>query len=145
MHVGLHPLEEDQRTLFRLRQIVTMPWSVPDEQSHIENLTHLLGALSQSDLFEGLVARAAQGMLNGHEKERRGILSVLERDTAFIEDPALWKAIKSSTFDMNQLVTVTHRTRPVRPVRLRGTENRHKEFTSPLTPRGSDRWLRDGR
>ena len=31
------------------------------------------------------------------------------------------------------------------PVRLSGTENRHKDFTSPLTPRGSDRWLRGGR
>jgi len=31
------------------------------------------------------------------------------------------------------------------PVRLRGTENRHKDFTNPLTPRGTDRWLRDGR
>jgi len=35
--------------------------------------------------------------------------------------------------------------RGLSPVRLRGTENRHKEFTSPLMPRGSDRWLRDGR
>ena len=32
-----------------------------------------------------------------------------------------------------------------RPVRLRGTENRHKDFTSPQMPRGTDRWLRDGR
>ena len=123
LYVGLHPFEEDQRTLFRLRKIVTLPWaapesapwSTPEGEREVPNLSDLLDYLSESDLFEGLVARAAQGMLNRHEKERLGILSVLERDTAFIEDPALWKAIKSSTFDMNQLVVTNKRLHVIVP------------------------------
>jgi type IV secretory pathway TraG/TraD family ATPase VirD4 len=115
LYVGLHRLEEGERTLFRLREIVTQPWTSPDKDNEVPNLSDLLKYLSNSDLFEGLVARAAQGMLNRDEKERRGILSTVERDTAFIEDPGLWKAIKTSTFDMNQLVLTNKRLHVIVP------------------------------
>jgi type IV secretory pathway TraG/TraD family ATPase VirD4 len=121
LYVGLHRLEHGTRTLFRLRQIVTMPWAAPKGDPDEENpdippnLSDLLKYLSKSELFEGLVARAAQGMLNRDEKERRGILSTIERDTAFIEDPGLWKAIKTSTFDMNQLVLTNKRLHVIVP------------------------------
>ena len=106
LYVGLDPVEKDARTLFRVRQIVTQPW---------DDLVELLGYLSDNTLFEGLIARAARAMLNRSEKERRTILSTLERDTAFIEDPALWKAIKSSSFDMNQLVLTNKRLHVIVP------------------------------
>jgi type IV secretory pathway TraG/TraD family ATPase VirD4 len=106
LYLGLDPFEKEERTLFRLRQIVTMPWN---------DLCSLLGYMSDSKLFEGLVARAAQAMLNRDEKERRAILSTLERDTAFVEDPSLWKAIKSSSFDINQLVLTNKRLHVILP------------------------------
>jgi type IV secretion system protein VirD4 len=106
LYLGLDPIEKNERTLFRLRQIVTLPW---------DDLADLLGYLTDSTVFEGLVARAARAMLNRNEKERRAILSTLERDTAFIEDPGLWKAIKSSTFDMNQLVLTNKRLHVIVP------------------------------
>jgi type IV secretory pathway TraG/TraD family ATPase VirD4 len=117
LYVGLDKREEDDRTLFRLRQIVTLPWAFPgvDDDKRPPCLADLLGFLSDSSLFEGLVARTAQGMLNRSEKERRTILSTLERDTAFIEDPSLWKAIKSSSFDINQLVLTNKRLHVIVP------------------------------
>ena len=106
LYLGLDPLEKEERTLFRLRQIVTLPWN---------DLADLLGYMTDSTLFEGLIARAARAMLNRDEKERRAILSTLERDTAFIEDPSLWKAIKSSSFDINQLVLTNKRLHVIVP------------------------------
>jgi type IV secretory pathway TraG/TraD family ATPase VirD4 len=106
LYVGLDPLEKGERTLFRLRQIVTLPW---------KDMVDLLGYLSDSKLFEGLIGRAANAMLNRDEKERRAILSTLERDTAFVEDPGLWKAIKTSTFDLNQLVLTNKRLHVIVP------------------------------
>jgi type IV secretory pathway TraG/TraD family ATPase VirD4 len=106
LYLGLDPIEKDERTLFRLRQIVTLPWS---------DLTSLLGYMSDSTMFEGLIARAARAMLNRDEKERRAILSTLERDTAFVEDPGLWKAIKTSTFDINKLVLTNKRLHVIVP------------------------------
>jgi type IV secretory pathway TraG/TraD family ATPase VirD4 len=106
LYIGLDPIENDARTLFRLREIVTLTWN---------DLSDLLGYLSDSALMEGIVARTARAMLNRDEKERRAILSTLERDTAFVEDPSLWKAIKTSSFDMNQLVLTNKRLHVIVP------------------------------
>lgn len=106
LYLGLDDIEKDERTLFRLRQIVTQPWSV---------MADMLAYMGESKLFEGLIARAATAMLNRDEKERRAILSTLERDTAFIEDPGLWGAIKTSSFDINQLVLSNKRLHVIVP------------------------------
>ena len=100
-------LKDGDRTLIRLREIVTLPWSTPEEEE--ASLTTVLVTMSLSELFSGIIARAAQAMLNREEKERRLILSTLERETAFIDDPHLWEALRSSSFDIDAFVRTNKR------------------------------------
>lgn len=106
LYLGTDHREEGSRNLRRLREIVASPW---------EEFACLLGVMTDSTEFGGIAARAAQAMLNRHEKERRNILSTIERDTAFIEDPNLWKAIESNSFDLNALVLSNKRLHVVVP------------------------------
>jgi type IV secretory pathway TraG/TraD family ATPase VirD4 len=116
LYLGTHEFEEGRRHLRRLRELVTLPWGTENDPKTRSTLGRLLEFLaSQEEMFGGIVARAVQAFLNREPKERSYILSTIERDTDFVEDPSLWAAIDHSTIDINALVRSNKRLHVVVP------------------------------
>jgi type IV secretion system protein VirD4 len=97
LYVALDPAEAGKRDLVRVREIVTLPWQMPKAYvgSKQPTLLELLVNNLQSTVAGGAIKRGFSSLLNREEKERSGILSSVERDTAWIDSPQMEKVLKS--------------------------------------------------
>lgn len=102
LYVALDPLEEGRRDLLRVRDIVTLPWAMPKKYKgpKKQTLQALLLAGLESDLAHGAVRRGFSSLFNREDKERSGILSSIERDTAWIDSPQMEKVLRGPTLDL---------------------------------------------
>lgn len=102
LYVALDPAEKDTRDLIRVRDIITQSWAMPKAYTGPKRPT-LSGLLFQhliSDLAGGAVRRAFSSLLNREDKERSGIISSIERDTAWIDSPQMAKLLKGPSLDL---------------------------------------------
>ena len=65
-------------------------------------LSELLFKHLTSDLADGAVRRGFSSLLNREDKERSGIISSIERDTAWIDSPPMAKVLKGPSLDLKQ-------------------------------------------
>ncbi|MEJ0076832.1 MAG: type IV secretory system conjugative DNA transfer family protein [Alphaproteobacteria bacterium] len=97
LYVALDPSEASKRDLVRVREIVTLPWQMPKAYVGPKQptLMELLVNNLQSTVAGGAIKRGFSSLLNREEKERSGILSSVERDTAWIDSPQMEKVLQS--------------------------------------------------
>ena len=102
LHVALSPGEEGKRDLLRVRELVTLPWAMPKTYTgpKRETLSDHLFRWLDSDIAEGAVKRGASSILNREEKERSGIISSIERDTAWVDSPQMKKVLSGPAIDL---------------------------------------------
>jgi type IV secretion system protein VirD4 len=102
LYVALHENEKDRRDLLRVREIVTLSWVLPKRWSGepIETLSDVVFGNLDSPLANGAVATSFRGMKNREDKERSGILSSIERDTAWMDSPQMAKVLRGPTVDL---------------------------------------------
>jgi type IV secretory pathway TraG/TraD family ATPase VirD4 len=106
LYVALSPEEKDRRDLLRVRELVTMPWAMPKTYTGPKRETlseHLYLRWLDSDLADGAIKRGATGILNREEKERSGIISSIERDTAWIDSPQMKKVLRGTGIDLTRV------------------------------------------
>jgi type IV secretory pathway TraG/TraD family ATPase VirD4 len=106
LYVALHP-DENQRDLMRVRDIITMTWAMPKAYLGPKRptLSELMFKHLTSELAGGAVRRAFATLINREDKERSGILSSIERDTAWIDSPQMAGVLKGDSLDMKEAVT----------------------------------------
>lgn len=102
IYIALDPIEDGNRHLMRLREIITLPWQGVEAE---ESLSNLLTYLQGSELAGGTVKRAANAMLGRADKERQSILSTMERDTAWLESPQIQAVTRTSDVDLTWFAT----------------------------------------
>jgi type IV secretion system protein VirD4 len=106
LYVALSPQEKDRRDLVRVRELVTMPWAMPKTYTGPKHETlseHLYVRWLDSDLADGAVKRGASGILNREDKERSGIISSIERDTAWIDSPQMKRVLRGTGIDLTKV------------------------------------------
>src|SRR5262249_21154765 len=106
LYVALAPEEKDNRDLTRVRDIVTQTWALPKAYTGPKRptLSGLLFTHLTSDLAGGAVRRAFSSLLNREDKERSGIISSIERDTAWIDSPPMASVLKGPSLDLKEAV-----------------------------------------
>ncbi|MFT3941563.1 type IV secretory system conjugative DNA transfer family protein [Rhodopseudomonas sp.] len=102
LYLALDPAEEGKRDLVRLRELVTLPWAMPKAYvgAPRENLSTLLYSYMDNDLGGGVIRRSFTSMLNREDKERSGIISILERETAWIDSPSMTRTLRGTSLDL---------------------------------------------
>jgi type IV secretion system protein VirD4 len=102
LYVALDPAEEGQRDLIRVREIVTLPFAMPNayQGPRQDTLSELLFANLDSTLAGGAVRRGFRALLNREERELSGIISSVERDTAWIDSPQMARVLRGDSLDM---------------------------------------------
>jgi type IV secretion system protein VirD4 len=107
LHVALDPGEEGKRNLLRVRDLITLPWAMPKGEGLAERETLLRTLVRymdppRSERMGGAIRRGFTAMLNREEKERSGIISSLDRETAWIDSPAMKKVLSSPSLDLKK-------------------------------------------
>lgn len=102
LYVALDPKENGQRDLIRVREIVTLPFAMPKayQGKKQDTLSELLFANLDSPLAGGAVKRGFRALLNREDRELSGIISSVERDTAWIDSPQMAKVLRGDSLDM---------------------------------------------
>jgi type IV secretion system protein VirD4 len=85
-----------RRTLGRVRELLTLPR--PDFDAVLE-------AMLASDLYGGLVRRAAARHLQKEDRERSGVVSTAQSHTHFLDSPRMTEAMARSSLDLRRLKT----------------------------------------
>jgi type IV secretion system protein VirD4 len=103
LYVALSPKEKDNRDLKHVRDIITLSWKLPDAYPNPPpTLSGILFANLNSDLADGEVGSAFRSLINREEKERSGIISSIERDTAWIGSPQMVRVLRGSSIDLKE-------------------------------------------
>jgi type IV secretion system protein VirD4 len=104
LYVALDPAEEGNRDLLRVRDLATMPWSMPKSYTGPKRptLSALLYGCLDSDLAGGAIRRGFSSFLNRADKEQSGILSTIDRDTAWIDSPQMATVLRGDSFDLKE-------------------------------------------
>ncbi len=104
LYVALGPEEEGKRDLTRVRDIVTLTWAMPKAYTGPKRptLSELLFKHLASELADGAVRRAFSSLLNREDKERSGIISSIERDTAWIDSPPMAAVLKGPSVNLKE-------------------------------------------
>ena len=104
LYVALHPDEEGKRDLTRVRDIITLTWAMPKAYTGPKRptLSELMFKHLASDLADGAVRRAFSTLLNREDKERSGIISSIERDTAWIDSPPMAAMLKGPSLNLRE-------------------------------------------
>ncbi|MBR2118594.1 MAG: type IV secretory system conjugative DNA transfer family protein [Afipia sp.] len=107
LFVALDREEKKTRTIFRLRELITQ---------RQDKWKDFLAFLSDSPLADGTVRRGVNGLIGRSDNERAGIISTIERDTAWLESPQM-RDITSSrrSLDLPSLAVGTARIHVVIP------------------------------
>jgi type IV secretory pathway TraG/TraD family ATPase VirD4 len=107
LYVALSPTEEGQRDLLRVRDLASMTWALPKAYKgpKREMLSALVYQLVDSPLADGAIKRGCTGILNREDKERSGIISSIERDTAWIDSPQMTRVLKGQCLDLEKAAT----------------------------------------
>jgi type IV secretion system protein VirD4 len=106
LYVALAPEESEHRDLTRVRDIITQTWAMPKAYPGPKRptLSELVFKHLTSELAGGAVRRAFSSLLNREDKERSGIISSIERDTAWIDSPPMASVLKGRSLDLKQAV-----------------------------------------
>ncbi|MEE8057836.1 MAG: type IV secretory system conjugative DNA transfer family protein [Pseudomonadales bacterium] len=88
-------LPEGQRTLVKLREILTLP------RGALEDILVIMQG--QPEVAYGQIYRAANTFLAKEDKERSGVLSTALRHTSFLDDPRIADSLSRSDFNISQL------------------------------------------
>lgn len=106
LYVALAPEEKDHRDLVRVRDIIASTWAMPKAYTGPKRptLSGLLFTHLTSELAGGAVRRAFSSLLNREDKERSGIISSIERDTAWIDSPQMASVLTGPSLDLKQAV-----------------------------------------
>jgi type IV secretion system protein VirD4 len=106
LYVALAPEEEGKRDLTRVRDIIALTWAMPKAYTgpERETLSGLLFKHLASELAGGAVGRAFRTLLNREDKERSGIVSSIERDTAWIDSLPMAAVLKGPSLNLNEAV-----------------------------------------
>src|SRR5262249_43225831 len=105
LYVALSPDEEGKRDLTRVRDIITMTWELPKAYPR-PNRKPSPGPVFKhldSNLAQGAVRRSFNTLRNREDKERSGILSSIERDTAWIDSPPMARVLKGPGLDLEHV------------------------------------------
>jgi type IV secretion system protein VirD4 len=104
LFVALDPREASRRDLIRVREIVTLPFEMPKayKGKKQETLAELLFGSMESELAGGAIKRGFRAILNREEREQSGIISSVERDTAWIDSPQMAKVLRGKSLDMRE-------------------------------------------
>lgn len=104
LYVALHPDEKGKRDLIRVRDLVTLTWAMPKAYTGPKRptLSELVFKLLDSELAGGAVKRGFTSLMNREDKERSGIISSIERDTAWIDSPQAAKVLRGNSLDMKE-------------------------------------------
>jgi type IV secretion system protein VirD4 len=104
LYVALAPEEAGKRDLIRVRDIIALSWAMPKAYTgpKRETLSDLLFKHLASDLAGGAVGRAFRTLLNREDKERSGIISSIERDTAWIDSAPMAAVLKGPGLDLKE-------------------------------------------
>lgn len=104
LYLALDPAEKGSRDFVRLRELVTLPWALPKAYRgpKRQSLSTLLYSYLDCDLAGGMIRRGFTGMLNREEKERSGIISSLDRETAWIDSPSMAKVLRGASIDLDK-------------------------------------------
>lgn len=97
----------ENRTLTRVRELLMrgVPTSTPDEEGNTNSGFKALleGPLRENDAFDGVVAMAAEALLDLADTERGSILSTARRNTKYLDSPAMKRVLAQSAFDLRDL------------------------------------------
>ena len=111
LFVALDPSEDGRRDLIRVRDLVTLSWAMPKTYKgpKRETLSALLMEHLVSSLAGGAVKRGFASLMNREDKERSGILSSIERDTAWIDSPQMQNVLKGESLDLSRVAGAGHK------------------------------------
>ncbi|WP_375414135.1 type IV secretory system conjugative DNA transfer family protein [uncultured Bradyrhizobium sp.] len=109
--VGLDPSEKERRDLTRVRDLITMPWEMPKTYKGPARatLSSLIFKHLENKLAGGAIKRGFSSILNREDKERSGIISSIERDTAWIDSPQMHACLTKSSFDLKDIARGFHK------------------------------------
>ena len=96
----------EHRTLTRVRELLMRGAGAPDPDAEgkASGFKALLeGPLRRNDAFGGVVAMAAEALLDLADAERGSILSTARRNTKFLDSPAMKRVLAHSAFDLRDL------------------------------------------
>ncbi len=96
----------ENRTLTRVRELLMRgaETPAPDGKDKASGFKALLdGPLRRNDAFGGVVAMAAEALLDLADAERGNILSTARRNTKFLDSPAMKRVLENSAFDLRDL------------------------------------------
>jgi len=65
-------------------------------------MSTLLYSYLDNDLADGAIKRGFTSMINREDKERSGIISSLERETAWIDSPSMKKVLRGENLDLKE-------------------------------------------
>jgi type IV secretion system protein VirD4 len=106
LFVALDPSEEGRRDLIRIRDLATATWAMPKAYKGPKNrqtLSDLVMEHLASELADGAVRRGFSSIMNREERERSGILSSIERDTAWIDSPQMQRVLRGPSLDLAEV------------------------------------------
>lgn len=111
LYVALSPKEKDNRSLLRVRELVSMTWAMPKSYTGPKRptLSEVLFGLLDSDLGDGAVKRGVSALLNREDKERSGIISSIDRDTSWIDSPQMKKVLQGKGLDLHEAARGGHK------------------------------------
>ena len=100
----------ENRTLTRVRELLMRGLPPPDSDPEEEEedpssgfIALLDGPLRANKEFDGVIAMAAEALLDLANAERGSILSTARRNTKFLDSPAMKRVLAHSAFDLRDL------------------------------------------
>lgn len=95
--------EQNDRTLARVRDIMSLPMALPDETNKVGTLDEIIIKMSVSDHL--VVRQAAARLAQKAEKEFAGVMSSAQSNTHFLDSPKIRESLSKSSFRFADLKT----------------------------------------
>lgn len=95
--------EAENRTLARVRDIMSLPMAMPDETNKVGTLDEIIIKMSVSDHL--VVRQAAARLAQKAEKEFAGVMSSAQSNTHFLDSPKIRDSLSESSFRFADLKT----------------------------------------
>lgn len=99
LHVATFPVYEPERHLLTVRRLLTRGVPLPGDKS-LRGIEGLLCEMAANNALDGLIQSLAMSLASKTEKELDSIISTADRNTKFLDYPAMRRVLVRHDFDL---------------------------------------------